>query len=98
MLSFRPRDEHCGRNQKIKPPELLMAGDVLRGTASCPLTNDFIKIGLLIGRELALRMGIEIRTLAAENADSTACLSCMRGNCTAKDAKDAKERSPANTR
>src|SRR5215831_4399119 len=44
-----------------------MAGDVLRGAASCPLTNDFIKIRLLIGGELALRMGVEIGTLTAEN-------------------------------
>src|SRR5690242_2340111 len=67
MLSFWSRDEHGGRDQQVKPPELLMAGNVLRGTAAGPLTNDFIEIGLLIRGELALRMGVEIGPLATEN-------------------------------
>src|SRR6478609_10605367 len=67
MLSFRARDEHGGRDQQIQPPELLMAGDVLRGAASRALANNFIKTGLLIGGELPLGMGVKIGALAAEN-------------------------------
>src|SRR5262249_40142537 len=41
VLSLRAWDEHRRRHQKIKSPEFLMAGDVLRGTAAGALTNDF---------------------------------------------------------
>ena len=67
MLGFRPRNQHRGRNQKVQAPEFLMPGDVLRGTATGALTNDFIVTGLVVFTKLALRMGIKIRAFAIEN-------------------------------
>ena len=67
MLGFRAWDQHSRRDQKIKPPELLMSGDVLRGAATGPLTNDLVITGLLVGSKFALRMGVKIGALTAKN-------------------------------
>src|SRR5262249_55348 len=67
MFRFGPGNEHRGRDQQVEPPELLVSGDVLGGTAARPLAYDLVVLGLLVGGELAFRMGVEKGALAAQH-------------------------------
>src|SRR6476646_5404347 len=66
MLSFRSRDQYRGRDEQIEPPEFLMSGDVLRGTATRSFTNHFVVARLVVFIQLVFRMGIEISSFSVE--------------------------------
>jgi hypothetical protein len=67
MLGFGARDEHCRRDDEVHAPELLMAGDVLRGDAPCALGERGIVTGCFIRGEFAFGVRVEKSAIAVES-------------------------------
>ena len=64
MLGFRTRNEHGWSNDQIHAPELLVSGDVLGGHAPFAFGQGLVVAALLVGREFALGMSMEISAVA----------------------------------
>ena len=66
MFGFRPGDQDGGSDDEIHAPEFLMAGDVLRGNSAASLAESSLVASLLGNREFALRVSVEIGSVAVE--------------------------------
>jgi len=66
VLGFGTRNEDGRRDDEVKSPELLMAGDVLCGHALGALGEGFVVAGVFLGTEFALGMGVKVSAIATE--------------------------------
>src|SRR5579872_2696846 len=66
MLGFRTRNQHRPGDDKIHAPELLVAGDVLRGNALRTLGEGIVVTSFLLSRELMLWMSVQKRSIATQ--------------------------------
>ena len=67
VFGLGTRDEHRRRDDEIHAPEFLMPGDVLRGNAAGAFGQRGVIATLLIDAEFALRMRVEIGSVAIES-------------------------------
>src|ERR1051325_8729001 len=67
MLGLGTRDEDTGGNDKVEAPEFLMTGDVLRGNTTGAMGEMLVVARELVFRQFALRVRVEIGTVATES-------------------------------
>jgi hypothetical protein len=66
VLGLGAGDEDGGRDAQGQAEELLLAGDVLDGFIRKTTANEAVVCRLLLGRERAIRIGVELRAGDAE--------------------------------